>query len=67
MGMHEYTVGLSDARTSQDIKFVEQAFVAGIKSEQERILQLLGVESKYGYVNDLLASLRKKIEETGKY
>ena len=66
MSQHEYNVPLAAAKP-YEMDAVAKAYWAGKESEQKRILELLGGELKYGYSIDLLAALRKKIEETGKY
>jgi hypothetical protein len=46
MGMSEYGVGLSEARTPEQMGFVSQAFRAGEDKAKLRIIQLLKQEQE---------------------
>lgn len=61
MGQFEYSVGLADASTPQDMTFVSDAFHAGQEKERERIWAAIEADSSNGYFEMALFKLRKII------
>lgn len=60
LGQHEYSVGLADASTPEDMNFVAKAFKAGQQKERERILaELEAAANGYDNLHIALFKLRK--------
>lgn len=63
LGQFEYSVGLADASTPEDMNFVAQAFRAGQLKERERISKQLEIEANgYDHLHIALFKLRKIID-----
>lgn len=61
VGQFEYSVGLANASTPEDMKFVSDAFRAGQEKERERIWAEIEAGSSNGYFEMALFKLRKII------
>lgn len=66
MGMFEYGVGLSDARSKEDMQFVTDAYRAGAKQQIDNILEALKPLSKDGQVSEAWFRIEQIIRETEK-
>lgn len=66
MGMFEYGVGLSDARSKEDMQFVTDAYRAGARQQIENILEALRPLCKGGQVSESWFRIEKIIRETEK-
>ena len=66
MGMFEYGVGLSDARSKEDMQFVTDAYRAGASQQIENILGVLKPLSKDGQVSEAWFKIEQRIRETEK-
>jgi hypothetical protein len=66
MGMFEYEVGLSEARSKEDMKFVAEAYAAGSNQRAAEILSSLKQLSNEGHLNLAWFQVEKIIRETGK-